>query len=57
MGKKYSIEENTLKAIADSIRGKTGETGVITPTNMPSAIENISGGGGESLPSIEGVEF
>lgn len=44
--KKYEIKESTLKAIADSIRTKTGKTDLITPENMPSEIDGISSGGG-----------
>lgn len=33
-----------LKAIADAIRAKTGQTGTLTLDAMPSAIAGISGG-------------
>lgn len=42
---KYVIDEKTLTDIADSIRQKKGTTANITPENMPSEIECITGGG------------
>ena len=39
-----------LKAIADAIRSKTGSTATMTLDEMPTAIEGISGGGGEIKP-------
>lgn len=42
---KYVIDEKTLTDIADSIRQKKGTTADITPENMPSEIECITGGG------------
>lgn len=44
----YIIQDTTLTAIADSIRAKTGTTDKIAPTDMPTAIEGIQGGGGGS---------
>lgn len=44
----YIIKGATLTAIADSIRAKTGTTDKIAPTDMPTAIEGIQGGGGGS---------
>lgn len=41
----YSIEEDTLTGIADSIRAKTDTTGDIPTTSMASMIMSISGGG------------
>lgn len=38
---KVLIEESTLTAIGDSIRGKTGKTAKIPPLNMPSEISSI----------------
>lgn len=43
---KVFIEESTLTAIGDAIRGKTGATELIAPLDMPSEIEGIVGGGG-----------
>ena len=42
---KVSIEESTLSAIGDAIREKTGESGLLSPLDMPTAISSISGGG------------
>ena len=39
------VEENSLTAIGNAIRGKTGSTDLILPGNMASAIEGISAGG------------
>lgn len=38
---------NKLTAIADAIRGKTGSTNKLTLDEMPTAISNISSGGGD----------
>lgn len=43
------INDTTLTAIGDAIREKTGETGKILPKDMPTAIANIKGGGGDPL--------
>jgi hypothetical protein len=43
---KVFIEETTLTAIGDAIRGKTGKTDLIDPALMSTEIANISGGGG-----------
>lgn len=40
------IEENTLKNIGDAIRAKTGKTDLILPSEMPTEIAEITGGGG-----------
>lgn len=44
MSKVY-LDDSILTDIADAIREKTGESGTITPANMPTEIEGISGGG------------
>ena len=41
---KVFIEESTLTAIGDAIRGKTGGTDLIAPLNMPTEINGISTG-------------
>ncbi len=41
---RYKVHERELKAIADSIRTKTGHTGTITVEEMPSAIDYIETG-------------
>lgn len=43
MSKVY-LEDSTLTGIANAIRAKTGDSELITPANMPTAIGNISGG-------------
>lgn len=43
---KVFIEETTLTAIGDAIRGKTGKTDLIDPANMSTEITNIPAGGG-----------
>lgn len=45
----YMIQEETLSNIADAIRYKTGESGGITPENMPAKIYNIIGGDGNTI--------
>lgn len=39
------IDENTMKAIADAIRKKTGKTAKILPADMAAEIESINGSG------------
>ena len=40
----YIVSGNTLSAIADAIRAKTGQSAPLTPAQMPDAIGSISGG-------------
>ena len=48
---KVFIEETTLTAIGDAIRGKTGKTELIDPANMSTEIASITtGGGGYEIP-------
>lgn len=55
---KVFIEETTLTAIGDAIRGKTGKTELIDPANMSTEIAGIeAGGGGGYEPSEEDLEF
>lgn len=49
----YTIKPETLTAIADSIRAKTGKTEPINPLIMPFEISSIEGGG--SVFSIKGI--
>lgn len=42
------IEENTLSAIGNAIRAKTGKTDLILPSDMATEIAKITGGGGDS---------
>jgi hypothetical protein len=39
------VEESTMRAIGDAIRGKTGKSEGILPSDMPTEIENIPVGG------------
>ena len=48
MGKKYVIDEATLRGIADAIRAKTGKAAPIPVTNMASEINSITTGGGDT---------
>lgn len=51
---KVFIEETTLTAIGDAIRGKTGKTDLIDPANMSTEIASIEAGsgGGADVPDI-----
>lgn len=42
---KYVIEDTTLTNIASAIREKTGKSDLLLPSQMPSEIQSISGGG------------
>ena len=42
------IEENTMSAIGNAIREKTGKTDLILPKDMPTEIESIESGGSSS---------
>lgn len=44
---KVFIEETTLTAIGDAIRGKTGKTELLDPANMGAEIEAIEAGGAD----------
>ena len=46
---KVFIEEDSLTAIGNAIRSKTGDTAPLSvPTGMVEAIAGITGGGGDS---------
>lgn len=47
---KYFIQEETLTAIGDAIRSKTGGTETLTPAEMVTVIESIETGGGGDEP-------
>lgn len=50
MADKYIISKEKLKAIADAVRAKTGETGTLTADQMASKIAAIqAGGNGDAL--------
>ena len=44
-----AVKIATLTDIGNAIREKTGESGLITPDQMPAAVRSISGGGGSSV--------
>lgn len=44
MSKVY-LEDSTLTAIGNAIRGKTGESGLLLPSEMADAITSIESGG------------
>lgn len=48
-----TINDETLSAIAEAIRDKNGKTTTYLPTEMPDAIANISGGGGDGPTEAE----
>ena len=54
---KVFIEETTLTAIGDAIRGKTGKTELIDPANMSTEIAGIEAGGGGFEPSAEELTY
>ena len=46
---KYIVDESSLTAIGDAIRGKTGGTELIPFTDMPNEIASITTGGGSGI--------
>lgn len=53
---KVFIEETTLSAIGDAIRGKTGKTELIAPLSMATEISSITTGGGGDI-EVEHIEL
>lgn len=53
----YSIEDTTLTAIANAIRGKNGSSSKYTPAQMATAIAAISGGGGGLPTGIAAMKY
>jgi hypothetical protein len=53
----YIIKDTTLRAIADSIRAKTGSADPIAVADMATQIEGITGGGGGSVEGYATVTF
>lgn len=49
---KVLINDSTLKAIANAIRVKTGNSNTLLPSEMAKAIQTITGGGGESVDLV-----
>lgn len=56
MGKVF-IEETSLTAIGDAIREKTGDTALLSPAEMATAIAGISAGGGSGDGVPETISF
>ena len=54
---KYSIEKETLDAIADAILAQTGGTAALSPTDMPDAIAAISGESESLLKNLTEVSI
>ena len=54
---KVFIEETTLTAIGDAIRGKEGTTALVPVNDMASRISAISGGGGDGDITAEDLTF
>lgn len=52
MSKVY-LEDSTLTAIGNAIRGKTGESGLLLPSEMANKISSITSGGGWTLDDIK----
>lgn len=50
---RYSVEDTTLTNIADAIRSKTGESGVILVNEMAEKISGISSGGSGGGSMVE----
>lgn len=53
------ILNETLKAIADAVRSKTGKTGKIEPSEILDKIKGIEGGGGGdfNLVTLAGATY
>lgn len=49
----YLIQDTTLASIADAIRSKTGKSDPLTPDQMVSEIESITGGGSSDIVLLE----
>lgn len=50
----YTVQGSTMTDIADAIRDQTGETAMMSPTEMPSKIRSIAptGSSGVNLPEV-----
>lgn len=48
----YTVQGSTMTDIADAIRDQTGETAMMSPTEMPSKIRSIAGSSGVDLPEV-----
>lgn len=56
MSKVY-LEDSTLTAIADAIRGKTGESGLLLPSEMADAIASIESGGSGGDFDLSNIKY
>ena len=54
---KVFIEEDSLTAIGDAIRSKTGESSLLKVTEMPNKINSISGGSEADMSAVLGVDY
>ena len=54
---KVFIEEDSLTAIGDAIRQKTGDSALLKVTEMPNKINSISGGSEVDISAVLGVDY
>ena len=54
---KVFIEEDSLTAIGDAIRSKTGESSLLKVAEMPNKINSISGGSEADMSAVLGVDY
>ena len=54
---KVFIEEDSLTAIGNAIRSKTGESSLLKVTEMPNKINSISGGSEADMSAVLGVDY
>lgn len=52
-----SVQQKKFKAIADKIREKTGETGIIKPSDFVNKIDDVFAAGVASVPPVEGDRY
>lgn len=53
---KYFVEDTSLTAIADAIRGKTGGADPLTLDQMPAEIASIQAGGGGGISAVKFID-
>jgi hypothetical protein len=56
MSKVY-LEDSTLTAIGNAIRGKTGESGLLLPSEMADAIASIGSGGSGGDFDLSNIKY
>ena len=54
---KVFIEEDSLTAIGNAIRSKTGESSLLKVAEMPNKINSISGGSEVDMSTVLGVDY